>query len=126
MNASTSQRPGTYRWRNTEMGRRSMSIRRSLPERRGDWHRKSASNHEIQAAFPGRSRCNRVVTIVRLPPMKAVLIRALLAATLSLSFGSVARAGDPPSDVKSTIKEDAKTTGHAVSHSAKTVGHAVA
>jgi len=58
--------------------------------------------------------------------MKAVLIRALLAATLSLSFGSVVRAGDPPSDVKSTIKEDAKTTGHAVSHSAKTVGHAVA
>jgi hypothetical protein len=58
--------------------------------------------------------------------MKTVLVRALLATALSLFLGSAAHAGDPPSDVKSTIKEDAKTTGHAVSHSAKTVGHTVA
>jgi len=58
--------------------------------------------------------------------MKAALARALLVSALSLMSAAAVRAGDTPSDVKSTIKEDAKTTGHAVSHSAKTVGHAVA
>ena len=58
--------------------------------------------------------------------MRAVLVRAVLTAALSLIFGAAVHAEDAPSDVKGTIKQDAKTTGHAVSHSAKTVGHAVA
>jgi hypothetical protein len=58
--------------------------------------------------------------------MKMVLVRAVGVVAVSLFLGAAVHAGDTPADVKDTVKEDAKTTGHAVSHSAKTVGHSVA
>lgn len=58
--------------------------------------------------------------------MKIFLVRTAGVAAVSLFLGAAVHAGDTPTDVKNTVKEDAKTTGHAVSHSAKTVGHSVA
>ena len=59
--------------------------------------------------------------------MKANFLRAAMAATLALAWAAATHAqSTPASDTKTTVKEDAKTVGHAVAHSARTVGHTVA
>ena len=59
-----------------------------------------------------------------MPPMKNTLIRAAIAATITLAFNAAVQA--QTTDTTTTIKDDAKTVGHAVAHSATTVGHTVA
>ncbi|HLY51900.1 MAG TPA: hypothetical protein VKQ31_02720 [Steroidobacteraceae bacterium] len=59
--------------------------------------------------------------------MKTTLTLATAALAGALSLVTSAPAQETQSTgVKETIKEDARTVGHAVEHSAKTVGHAVA
>jgi gas vesicle protein len=59
--------------------------------------------------------------------MKTSLILAMAALAGALSLMTSAPAQETQSGgVKETVKEDAKTVGHAVEHSARTVGHAVA
>jgi hypothetical protein len=56
--------------------------------------------------------------------MKNTCFRAAIAATYALALSAAAHAQS--ADTTTTIKDDAKTVGHAVAHSATTVGHAVA
>jgi hypothetical protein len=56
--------------------------------------------------------------------MKNLLFRAATAATIALALNVSAQVQS--ADTTTTIKDDAKTVGHAVAHSAKAVGHTVA
>ncbi|GAC1694419.1 MAG: hypothetical protein PVS2B3_04510 [Steroidobacteraceae bacterium] len=56
--------------------------------------------------------------------MKNALTRAALAATVTLALNAAGHAQS--TDTTTTIKDDAKTVGHAIAHSATTVGHTVA
>jgi hypothetical protein len=56
--------------------------------------------------------------------MKNALLRAAIAATLTLAFNAAVQAQS--TDTTTTIKDDAKTVGQAVAHSATAVGHTVA
>jgi len=58
--------------------------------------------------------------------MKARLIGATAALALILASAPVPVWCAPPSDSTTTVKEDARTAGHAVAHGATTVGHTVA
>jgi ABC-type transporter Mla subunit MlaD len=56
--------------------------------------------------------------------MKNTLLRAASAAAITLALTATDLAQN--ADTTTTIKDDAKTVGHAVANSARTVGHAVA
>src|SRR6516162_9599177 len=58
--------------------------------------------------------------------MKARLIGATAALALVLASAPVPVWCAPPSDSTTTVKDDARTAGHAVAHGATTVGHTVA
>jgi hypothetical protein len=97
-----------------------MSIRRSVPERRDDWHRVQArfSKGSEQPVLP----CKQRMTIVGLQPMKTAGLRAFIATALSLLLATISHA----QSVGDTIKEDAKSAGHAIADASKSVGHEVA
>jgi len=59
--------------------------------------------------------------------MKATLLAAAVMAAVSLTAGSLGSAQENQSPgVKETIKEDAKTAGHAVADASRKVGHEIA
>jgi len=58
--------------------------------------------------------------------MKAKFITAAAAATLILVDAAAPVWCAPASDTTATVKDDARTAGHAVAHGATTVGHSVA
>ena len=58
--------------------------------------------------------------------MKAPFIWATGALALILASAPVPVWCAPPTDSTTTVKDDARTAGHAVAHSATTVGHTVA
>jgi hypothetical protein len=58
--------------------------------------------------------------------MKARFIWAAAAVTLTLAQAAAPVWCAPASDTTATVKDDARTAGHAVAHGATTVGHTVA
>jgi hypothetical protein len=58
--------------------------------------------------------------------MKASFISAITAVALILASAVVPVWCAPASDSTATVKDDARTAGHAVAHGATTVGHTVA
>ena len=57
--------------------------------------------------------------------MRATAIR-VIAATVVLFAGLVPLGRAQPADTTASVKEDARTAGHAVAHGATTLGHSVA
>ena len=58
--------------------------------------------------------------------MKARFIAAAAAVPLILAEATVPVLSAPPSDTTATVKDDARTAGHAVAHGAASVGHSAA
>ena len=58
--------------------------------------------------------------------MKASFIAAAVAVSLMLAEATAPVWCAPPSDSTATVKDDARSAGHAVAHGATTVGHTVA
>ena len=59
--------------------------------------------------------------------MKAIFFRAAAAATLALVLAPATHAQSQEApNTATTVKDDAKTAGHAVAHGANAVGHSVA
>jgi isopentenyl phosphate kinase len=58
--------------------------------------------------------------------MKATFLRPAALAALMLVSGLVQAVRAEPADTAATVKEDARTAGHAVAHGAASVGHTVA
>src|SRR5262249_10947013 len=63
--------------------------------------------------------------VVRYFLMKASFIAAAVAASLMLAEATAPVWCAPPSDSTATVRDDARTAGHAVAHGATTVGHTV-
>jgi hypothetical protein len=95
-----------------------------LPERRDDWHRNA---HAVRGPGPVHDArgAKDDAGVVRYFLMKARFLAAA-AVPLILAVATAPAWCVPASDTTATVKEDARTAGHAVAHGATTVGHTVA
>jgi hypothetical protein len=97
-----------------------------LPEGNDDWHRLFARErqHARHALAPVRCKTRSECRTILL--MKVTFPAAATAAVFALVLACGAHAQGQPTDTSTTVKNDARSAGHAVAHSATAVGHTVA